>query len=94
MPEPTLDFRALSIDAAARSALIGRRPMSGPQRGITAPQPSAIEERRRLRKAKQRRFVIWVSGASIVILVAAIGTVGTRHRLVVRERRRARAHAH
>ncbi|WP_457099610.1 VWA domain-containing protein [Microbacterium sp. P5_E9] len=51
--------------------------MSGPQRGITEPQPSAIEERRRLRQAKQRRFVIWVSGASIVILVAAIGTVGT-----------------
>ena len=51
--------------------------MSGPQRGITEPQPTAIEERRRLRKAKQRRFVIWVSGASIVILVAAIGTVGT-----------------
>ena len=51
--------------------------MSGPQRGITEPHPTAIEERRRLRKAKQRRFVIWVSGASIVILVAAIGTVGT-----------------
>ena len=44
---------------------------------MSAPQPSAIEERRRLRRERQRRFVIWVSGASLVTLVAAIGTVGT-----------------
>jgi Ca-activated chloride channel family protein len=44
---------------------------------MTGPQPSAIEERRRLRRDRQRRFVIWMSVASIVTLVAAIGTVGT-----------------
>ena len=44
---------------------------------MSAPQPSAIEERRRLRRERQRRFVIWMSVASIVTLVAAIGTVGT-----------------
>jgi Ca-activated chloride channel family protein len=44
---------------------------------MSAHQPSAIEERRRLRRARQRRFVIWVSVACIVTLVAAIGTVGS-----------------
>src|SRR5687768_11692525 len=44
---------------------------------MTGPQPSAIEERRRLRRDRQRRFVIWMSVASIVTLIAAIGTVGT-----------------
>lgn len=44
---------------------------------MSAPQPSAIEERRRLRRARQRRFVIWMSVAAIVTLVASIGTVGT-----------------
>jgi Ca-activated chloride channel family protein len=39
--------------------------------------PSAIEERRRQRRARQRRLVIWVSIACIVTLIAAIGTVGT-----------------
>jgi Ca-activated chloride channel family protein len=44
---------------------------------MTGPQPSAIDERRRQRRDRQRRFVIWMSVASIVTLVAAIGTVGT-----------------
>ena len=44
---------------------------------MSAPQPSAIEERRRIRRERQRRFVIWLSVASIVTLVAAIGTVGS-----------------
>ncbi len=44
---------------------------------MSAPQPSALEERRRARRARQRRFVIWVSVACIVTLVAAIGTVGS-----------------
>ena len=70
MPEPTDDIRA------------SRPPRSRPCRAdratpMSAPQPSAIEERRRLRRERQRRFVIWVSVASIVTLVAAIGTVGT-----------------
>src|SRR5690349_21046593 len=44
---------------------------------MSGQQPSAIEERRRQRRARQRRFVIWVSIACIVTLIAAIGTVGT-----------------
>jgi len=44
---------------------------------MSADRPSAIEERRRLRRARQRRFAIWVSVAIIVTLVGAIGTVGT-----------------
>ena len=44
---------------------------------MSAPRPSAIEERRRLRRARQQRFVIWTSVGIIVILVGAIGTVGT-----------------
>ncbi|GAA1955994.1 vWA domain-containing protein [Microbacterium deminutum] len=44
---------------------------------MSAPQPSAIEERRRARRARQRRLVIWLSIACIVTLVAAIGTVGS-----------------
>ena len=77
MPELVLDIPCHSASRSGAFRPDRPTPMSGPQRGITEPQPTAIEERRRLRKAKQRRFVIWVSGASIVILVAAIGTVGT-----------------
>lgn len=44
---------------------------------MSAPQSSAIEERRRLRRARQRRLVIWISVGVIVILVASIGIVGT-----------------
>lgn len=38
---------------------------------------SAIEERRLRRRQRRRRFVLWTSVVSIVVLVAAIGTVST-----------------
>ena len=44
---------------------------------MSAPRPSAIEQRRQDRRARRQRFLLWTSIVGIVVLVAAIGTVST-----------------
>ena len=43
---------------------------------VSAHVPSASELRREARRLRRRRFLLWTSIVSIVVLVAAIGTVG------------------